>query len=192
VSDVPPDHRVNLSHEHGKVVSVIETEIEKKKKTTRTMANNQTEMSFELINRISHYKGKSFMSSHPFTNYSRKKREREKEKLTRKMRMGTGRQAINRLRFLAQASPSLSLAAYELALQTITQSTWDIPLYKETLTAYNKIATANDLPPLAANQEWLDNTQTETSLSLARLENDLKHNTTNLIKDGIRVGVFLF
>ncbi|PLW50167.1 hypothetical protein PCASD_01866 [Puccinia coronata f. sp. avenae] len=117
------------------------------------MANNQTEMSFELINRILHYKG---------------------------------RQAINRLRFLAQASPSLSLAAYELALQTITQSTWDIPLYKETLTAYNKIATANDLPPLAANQEWLDNTQTETSLSLARLENDLKHNTTNLIKDGIR------
>ncbi|KAA1087240.1 hypothetical protein PGT21_026430 [Puccinia graminis f. sp. tritici] len=98
----------------------------------------------------------------------------------------SGRQAINRLRFLAQAYPTISLSAYELALEAIVQSTWDIPLYKETLFAYNRIAAANNLRLLNANQNWIDLTQNHINLALARLENDLKHHTTNCIKDGIR------
>jgi hypothetical protein len=91
------------------------------------------------------------------------------------------------LRFLAQAYPAISLSAYELALDAIVQSTWDIPLYKETLFAYNRIAAANNLRLLNANQNWIDLTQNEINLALARLENDLKHHTTNCIKDGMRV-----
>ncbi|WAQ87452.1 hypothetical protein PtA15_8A356 [Puccinia triticina] len=116
-------------------------------------ASAQADVSFELINRISHY---------------------------------SGRQAINRLRFLGQLCSPISLSAYELALEAIVQSTWDISLYKETLAAHNKLASANNLPLLTANEDWIDSTQDEINHTLARLENDLKHNTTNCIKDGIR------
>ncbi|WAR58966.1 hypothetical protein PtB15_10B307 [Puccinia triticina] len=77
-------------------------------------------------------------------------------------------------------------SAYELALEAIVQSTWDISLYKETLAAHNKLASANNLPLLTANKDWINSTQDEINHTLARLENDLKHNTTNCIKDGIR------
>ncbi|OAV87951.1 hypothetical protein PTTG_10617, partial [Puccinia triticina 1-1 BBBD Race 1] len=85
-----------------------------------------------------------------------------------------------------QLCSPISLSAYELALEAIVQSTWDISLYKETLAAHNKLASANNLPLLTANKDWINSTQDEINHTLARLENDLKHNTTNCIKDGIR------
>lgn len=99
----------------------------------------------------------------------------------------TGRQAINRLRFLAQTCPQLSLTAYQLALDAIVQHTWDIALYKDTLVSYNAIASSNNLPTIPLDQTWLESTQNDINQTLSRLENDLKHNTTNLIKDGIRI-----
>ncbi|WAR55176.1 hypothetical protein PtB15_4B796 [Puccinia triticina] len=88
--------------------------------------------------------------------------------------------------FTCQLCSPISLSAYKLALESIVQSTWDISLYKETLAAHNKLASANNLPLLTANKDWIDSTQDKINHTLARLENDLKHNTTNCIKDGIR------
>ncbi|KAH9452856.1 hypothetical protein Pst134EB_016808 [Puccinia striiformis f. sp. tritici] len=99
----------------------------------------------------------------------------------------TGRQAINRYRFLAQSSPQISLSAYELALEKIVHSTWDIQLYKDTLLAYNKIAAHNNFRLVDPDQNWLDNTQNEINHTLTRLENDLKNNTISCTKDGIRI-----
>ncbi|KNZ49984.1 hypothetical protein VP01_465g7 [Puccinia sorghi] len=80
----------------------------------------------------------------------------------------------------------ISLAAYELALEQIMECTWDITLYKDTLTAYNSIAIPNNLPPLSENSLWIQSTLDQINASLARLENNLKLHTTNCIKDGIR------
>ncbi|OAV90384.1 hypothetical protein PTTG_28335 [Puccinia triticina 1-1 BBBD Race 1] len=86
---------------------------------------------------------------------------------------------------MGQLCSPISLSAYKLALEAIVQSTWDISLYKETLAAHNKLASANNLPLLTANKDWINSTQDEINHTLARLENDLKHKTTNCIKDGI-------
>ncbi|WAR54728.1 hypothetical protein PtB15_4B345 [Puccinia triticina] len=98
---------------------------------------------------------------------------------TRSQVFFTCRQAINRLRFLGQLCSPISLSAYELALEAIVQSTWDISLYKETLAAHNKLALANNLPLLTANKDWINSTQDEINHTLARLENDLKHNISS-------------
>ncbi|POW15414.1 hypothetical protein PSHT_07071 [Puccinia striiformis] len=107
-------------------------------------------LTFDLINRVSQYTGLPHMWLIIILNPAD---------------ILSSRQAINRYRFLAQSSPQISLSAYELALEKIVHSTWDIQLYKDTLLAYNKIAAHNNLP----------------------LENDLKNNTISCTKDGIRL-----
>ncbi|MBW0502470.1 hypothetical protein O181_042185 [Austropuccinia psidii MF-1] len=99
----------------------------------------------------------------------------------------SGKQLINRLCFLAQVSVPLSLTAYDLAIQSIIENTWNVRLYQATLKSYNTIACSNGLPSFSPDELWIQNTQSIVQQSLSRLETDLKNFTNNLLKDNIRI-----
>ncbi|KAG0148428.1 hypothetical protein CROQUDRAFT_75476 [Cronartium quercuum f. sp. fusiforme G11] len=99
----------------------------------------------------------------------------------------TGRRAINRYRFLADAYPSLALYGYEGALREIVRSTWDIQQYKLIHNAYNKVAASHNLPLIPEDESWIQNTQAEMNQTFSRLEMELKNYTTSLMKESIRI-----
>ncbi|GAA96143.1 uncharacterized protein L969DRAFT_91597 [Mixia osmundae IAM 14324] len=104
-----------------------------------------------------------------------------------------GRRRIQHLLFVARSTvtstPSLSRAAFLLALKTIQADTTDESLYTSTLNDYN-IAAAKEWgeSQLASDSAWLDRAERKTDDTKDRLEVELKTYENNLIKESIRIG----
>ncbi|KAK9447543.1 26S proteasome subunit RPN7-domain-containing protein [Limtongia smithiae] len=97
----------------------------------------------------------------------------------------TGRNAVDRLLFIADRSPALAQQALELAVTQLIELK-DVPRYESVVAKLASIAPASTLGHY--DRAWADRVARETQNGGDRLEMELKSYKNNLIKESIRMG----
>jgi COP9 signalosome complex subunit 1 len=95
------------------------------------------------------------------------------------------RAAINRLQFIAQVCPSLTIQALTIALRHVKTGR-DTSLYQAIL---GQLATAagQDCANAEFDRAWIERTTAQNAADKDKLETELKMYTGNMIKESVRV-----
>ncbi|KAJ3292275.1 cop9 signalosome complex subunit [Borealophlyctis nickersoniae] len=98
-----------------------------------------------------------------------------------------GHTRVDRLLFIADRCPSLTVEAYKMALADLrqTQSTWR---YQQVLQRLNEFLASRGQQPLPMDQAWFEATARACRAQAERLDSELKAYKNNLIKESIRMG----
>ncbi|KAF8336548.1 26S proteasome subunit RPN7-domain-containing protein [Cantharellus anzutake] len=95
-----------------------------------------------------------------------------------------GRNAIRRLRYIAEECPQLAIPALTRALYLLRQ-TYDVNQYQLVYQAYASYNYPNEGIPY--DQAWVEDTQARNTSDRERLDTELKTYTSNMIKESIRM-----
>jgi COP9 signalosome complex subunit 1 len=97
----------------------------------------------------------------------------------------SGHGQIHRLKFIALKSSPLQVDALRQAVVLIKDTTFNVPLYQETLQQLRLLDTS--FPESILDQTWIENSARTAKLTTEKLEAELKNYKNNLIKESIRV-----
>ena len=96
-----------------------------------------------------------------------------------------GHGQIQRLKFIALKSAALQIDALKYAIHVIQETTFNVPLYQETVEQLRLINPS--LPEAEIDQSWVEHVSRTTKQTTEKLEAELKNYKNNLIKESIRV-----
>lgn len=103
-----------------------------------------------------------------------------------------GHTRIARSIFIAKNCDALAIEAYKTALNDIKENTTNVSKYNTVLGRLNAALRSQGQPALPIDQDWITKTQNQNKTTLDSLENELKAAKASLVKENIRVRIYIY